>query len=93
MEQVKVQLPDSLQDAVFTMVRSSVRVAVNEAYTRNQYPAYMNKAEAIKYLHISRPTFNTWEKNGITIPTIEIDGLRRYKRSDLDKFMDQHKLN
>ena len=62
MGQVKVQLPDSLQDAVFTMVRSSVRVAVNEAYTRNQFPNYMNKTEAIKYLHVSRPTFNSWEK-------------------------------
>ena len=48
----------------------------------------MTKQEASKYLHISPVTFNKWQQ-AYNIPVIEIEGVKRYKRNALDKFMTQ----
>ena len=53
----------------------------------------MNKTEARKYLHISSKTLLDWETQYNDIPIIVIDGIKRYKRTDLDEWMQQHRLN
>ena len=49
-----------------------------------------NKTKASVYLGISRTTFDVWLKK-YQIPYTMIDGIRRYAKKDLDKFMEEHK--
>ena len=48
------------------------------------------KSKASVYLGISRTTFDVWLKK-YQIPYTMIDGIRRYAKKDLDKFMEEHK--
>lgn len=49
---------------------------------------WFNVTEAAYYLNISRPTFYKWSKD---IPHALVDGIRRWSKEDLDKFMNDHK--
>lgn len=89
---IKVQLPEDLQQAITHMARQAIKQALTEA-KKNSFPPYMNKTEARKYLHISSKTLLDWETQYDDIPIIVIDGIQRYKRTDLDKWMQQHRLN
>lgn len=93
MENLQVQLPDDLQEATKKMIADSLNSALKELEIKNSFPPYMNKTEARKYLHISSKTLLDWETQYNDIPIIVIDGIQRYKRTDLDKWMQQHRLN
>lgn len=93
MESLKVQLPDNLQEATKKMIADSLNSALKELEIKNSFPPYMNKTEARKYLHISSKTLLDWETQYNDIPIIVIDGIKRYKRTDLDEWMQQHRLN
>lgn len=93
MESLKVQLPDDLQEATKKMIADSLNSALKELEIKNSFPPYMNKVEATKYLHISSKTLLDWEEQYNDIPIIVINGIQRYKRTDLDEWMQQHRLN
>lgn len=93
MESLKVQLPYDLQEATKKMIADSLNSALKELEIKNSFPPYMNKTEARKYLHISSKTLLDWETQYNDIPIIVIDGIQRYKRTDLDEWMQQHRLN
>ena len=93
MENLQVQLPDDLQEATKKMIADSLNSALKELEIKNSFPPYMNKTEARKYLHISSKTLLDWETQYNDIPIIVIDGIKRYKRTDLDEWMQQHRLN
>ncbi|WP_251574574.1 helix-turn-helix domain-containing protein [Limosilactobacillus agrestimuris] len=93
MESLKVQLPNDLQEATKKMIADSLNSALKELEIKNSFPPYMNKTEARKYLHISSKTLLDWETQYDDIPIIVIDGIQRYKRTDLDEWMQQHRLN
>ena len=93
MENLQVQLPDELQEATKKMIADSLNSALKELEIKNSFPPYMNKTEARKYLHISSKTLLDWETQYNDIPIIVIDGIKRYKRTDLDEWMQQHRLN
>ena len=93
MENLQVQLPDDLQEATKKMIADSLNSALKELEIKNSFPPYMNKTEARKYLHISSRTLLDWETQYDDIPIIVIDGIQRYKRTDLDEWMQQHRLN
>ena len=93
MENLQVQLPEDLQEATKKMIADSLNSALKELEIKNSFPPYMNKTEARKYLHISPKTLLDWETQYNDIPIIVIDGIQRYKRTDLDEWMQQHRLN
>lgn len=93
MENLQVQLPEDLQEATKKMIADSLNSALKELEIKNSFPPYMNKTEARKYLHISSKTLLDWETQYNDIPIIVIDGIQRYKRTDLDEWMQQHRLN
>ena len=93
MENLKVQLPEDLQEATKKMIADSLEHAVKELELKNSFPPYLNKTEARKYLHVSSKTLLDWEAQYNDIPIIVIDGIQRYKRTDLDEWMQQHRLN
>ena len=57
---------------------------------KNPKYGWFNKTDAAIYLDVSRPTLDQWIKN-YKIPYSMIDGIRRFSRTDLDKFMEEHK--
>lgn len=89
MESLKVQLPDDLQEATKSMIADSLDYAVREIQTKNSFPPYLNKGEASAYCGVSRGVFNAWLKK-YDIPTIQIEGVSRFRREALDDFMQQH---
>ena len=93
MESLQVQLPNDLQVAIITMAQDALKQAVIDAKEKDSFRPYMTKTETAKYLHVSPKTLNDWEKSYKDIPVIVIEGVRRYNRTDLDKWMGKHKLN
>lgn len=85
---IGLQLPPELQEATKAMIGDALNKAIKDAQNKNSFPPYMTKQEASKYLHISPVTFNKWQQ-AYNIPVIEIEGVKRYKRTELDKFMSQ----
>jgi len=49
---------------------------------------YLTSAEMAEALKISLVTLWSWDKKGITIP-LKIGNQKRYRRSDLEKFLNQ----
>ena len=85
MEQLKVELPDNVSDAITTAVFDSFKKA-REVSQNDKYPVYLTKKQACEYLNISNRTLNDWiEKEDI--PFKHIGKVYRFNRNDLDKFM------
>ncbi|MBB1068747.1 helix-turn-helix domain-containing protein [Limosilactobacillus sp. RRLNB_1_1] len=90
---VEFKLPTDLQEAIKQIVSSSVAQIITETQQKNNYRPYMTKQETASYLHIAPKTLLDWEAKYKDIPTIEIDGVKRYRRTDLDNWMETRKLN
>lgn len=57
---------------------------------KNPMYGWYNATNAAKYLGVDRTTFYRWKKR-YCIPFSMIDGVIRYGKKDLDKFMEEHK--
>lgn len=66
------------------------RIVDERLSTTTRDDRWLNKTNAAEYLDVSRPTLNKWIKK-YQIPYSMIDGIRRYSKDDLDKFMEEHK--
>lgn len=86
-EDLQIQLPKDVQEATLKMVHTILITAVKDIEKQKSFPPYMTKQEASKYLHISGNTFDKWQRE-LNIPVIQIEGVKRYKRSSLDKAME-----
>lgn len=89
MENLQVQLPDDLQEATRAMISEALDEAVADIQVKNSFPPYLNKGEASAYCRVSRSVFNSWITK-YNIPTIQIEGVSRFRREALDNFMQQH---
>ena len=89
MESLQVQLPNDLREATKTMIGDALSEAIKDAQNKNSFPPYLNKGEASAYCGVSRGVFNSWIEK-YNIPTIEIEGVSRFRRKALDEFMQQH---
>lgn len=87
MENLEIQLPENVQEATLKMVHTVLTTAVKDIEKQKSFPPYMTRQEASKYLHISGTTFDKWQCK-LNIPVIQIEGVKRYKRSSLDKAME-----
>lgn len=87
MENLEVQLPKDVQEATLNMINQALTKAVHGIKQQKSFPPYMTKQEASKYLHVSGNTFDKWQRE-LNIPVIQIEGVKRYKRSSLDKAME-----
>ena len=86
-EDLQIQLPKDVQEATLKMVHTILITAVKDIEKQKSFPPYMTKQEASKYLHVSGNTFDKWQRE-LNIPVIQIEGVKRYKRSSLDKAME-----
>lgn len=87
MENLEVQLPKDIQEATLKMINQALTKAVHGVKQQKSFPPYLTRQEASKYLHISGTTFDKWQRE-LHIPVIQIEGVKRYKRSSLDKAME-----
>lgn len=87
---VKLQLPKELEQATLELIEASLNSVVAEIKASDQFPEYMNQKQASKYLGISPVTFIKWEKNYSDFPNVIIEGVKRYKKSALNDFMEKH---
>lgn len=58
--------------------------------SNNNFPKYMDLGAACSYLSVSRNTLNKYIYN-YDLPIIQIDGVKRMSKHDLDTFMHNHK--
>lgn len=84
---VSVNLPPELQEATLKMINTALSMAVKDIEKQKSFPPYLTRQEASKYLHVSGTTFDKWQCK-LNIPVIQIEGVKRYKRSSLDKAME-----
>lgn len=89
MESLQVQLPNDLQEATKAMIGDALNKAIKDVQNKNSFPPYLNKGEASAYCGVSRGVFNSWIKK-YDIPTIQIEGVSRFRREALDEFLIQH---
>lgn len=89
MESLQVQLPNDLQEATKAMIGDALNKAIKDVQIKNSFPPYLNKGEASAYCGVSRGVFNSWIEK-YNIPTIQIEGVSRFRREALDEFLIQH---
>ena len=82
-----VQLPGELNDAIIDAVKSSFAMAKDQFTNENQFPLYLNKKQACQYLNVSYGTLMKWVKSEPSFPCSDVDGVVRFNRNELDKFM------
>ncbi|TLQ03784.1 hypothetical protein FEZ51_07695 [Pediococcus stilesii] len=63
----------------------SAKKAFEEAGRQEQFPEYMNKKQASKYLNINDRTLNKFITQGLKITVL--DGVQRLSKKECDRFM------
>lgn len=86
---IGLKLPDELQEATKAMIGNALNEAIKDIQNKNDFPPYLNKQEAAAYVKVSRSVFSNWVTK-YHIPIISIEGIRRFRREDLDNFMKEH---
>lgn len=82
-----VQLPDELNSAICDAVKNTLVAAKKTFDEKEQYPHYLNKKQACSYLNVSYRTLMSWVKNDPNFPYRDVNGVVRFNRDELDKFM------
>lgn len=85
MEQLKVELPKEITDAIKIEVIQAFQDAKKDTQEK-VFPLYMSKKQTCEYLGIANRTLNEWIETG-DIPYKHIGKTYRFNRNDLDKFM------
>lgn len=85
MEQLKVELPKEITDAIKIEVIQAFQDAKKDTQEK-VFPLYMSKKQTCEYLGIANRTLNEWIETG-DIPYKHIGNTYRFNRNDLDKFM------
>jgi len=54
---------------------------------------YFDRLEAAAYLNLSANTLDRWRCQKLNLPYHKIGGAIRYKKSDLDSYLEQHRVS
>lgn len=87
MEQITMQLPNDLQNAIVEEVRTALHEVIKTNQQQSKFPPYMNQKLAASYLHVAPATLIKWEKRYNDFPVLVIEGTKRYSKASLDKWM------
>lgn len=86
----EIKLSPELTNALKVAIADAAKSIVESEKMKrrdNQWPEYLNKGQACKYLGVSYNTLQKWTSEKI-IPYKKIGGVYRFSRNDLDKFME-----
>ncbi|WP_308556772.1 DNA-binding protein [uncultured Lactobacillus sp.] len=91
MDAIKMELPSELKDAITQTIGDALQTTVKAIKEENSFPPYMNQKMAATYLHVAPATLIKWEKHYADFPVIVVDGVKRYPKSSLNKWMQSRK--
>lgn len=91
MTELKIPLPDSIQDELKAMIRNAAMQAIDEAIQRqNKSKEWFNQKEACEYLGISFGTFQNFRNLGLRISTVQ--GKTLVSKKEINRFLEEHQL-
>lgn len=79
------EVQDELKQDISIIISQSI-----EHFKEVNQPRYFKKFEALSYINCSNNTMDKLIKKGL--PAICIDGLVRYDRIEIDRFLEKHKI-
>lgn len=86
----EIDLSKILGEKIAKILISEMNQVVKEHVENIKQKEYLNINEACEYIGIS---FNTIKKFiELGLPIIMIDGIKRIKKSDIDKFLEKYKI-
>lgn len=85
--EAEIKLSPELENALKVAINTAVQKIVDDSKRESsEWPMYMNKGTAAKYLGISNNTLTEWIGSD-SVPFKKIGRSYRFNRNDLDKFM------
>lgn len=89
MAELKIPLPDSIQDELKTMIRNAAIQAINEATQREtKAKDWMDQKSACEYIGISFSTFQNFRKLGLRISTVQ--GKTLVSKKEINRFLEEY---
>ncbi|MDM8220988.1 helix-turn-helix domain-containing protein [Limosilactobacillus vaginalis] len=83
----KTSIPDDFATAIKEEILNII-IQTRKSSLNDQFPPYLSKAEAAKYLGISTQTLTEWMLNpNLHLPYKRIGKTYRFNRLELDRFM------
>ena len=82
-----VQLPEELNEAIVEAVKTTFIHANEKAVKGKEFPLYLNTKQACEYLNVSYNTLQKFIKSDNNFPYSSVDGVVRFNRNELDKYM------
>lgn len=77
-----------LRDSIISIIRDAFQVFMNQKLEETRY---LQQKDARKYIGgITNQDFKRWVSLGLR--EIEVDGVLRYDKKDIDEFMERHKV-
>ncbi|WP_353990020.1 DNA-binding protein [Pediococcus argentinicus] len=90
MQMIPLQISDDALESIRAEMLASAKEAFEQTAKQQAFPKFMTKDQAAKYLHVSFKTLQKYVVLGL--PVIEVDGIQRLDRNDLDNFYQSHKI-
>ena len=89
MAELKIPLPDSIQDELKTMIRNAAIQAINEATQREtKAKDWMDQKSACEYIGVSFATFQNFRKLGLRISTVQ--GKSLVSKKEINRFLEEY---
>lgn len=88
MMQLTINLPDDFFDQALA---ESVAKIASQANRADEFPPFMDKGTAAKFLGCSRGTLDKWIRNE-NLPFIKIDGMYRFSKEKLILWLNNHEM-
>lgn len=90
MMEIPFELSDTALHQIGSVMQDMASKAFKDAGTRQQFPPYMTKQEAAKYLHVSSQTLSGFIAEGLGVTTV--GNITRISKVSADKFMEAHTI-
>lgn len=89
MVEIKIPLPDSIQDEIKVMIRNAAAQAIEEAVKRERITKdWMDQKTACEYLGISFGTLQNFRRLGLKISTVQ--GKTLVSKKEINRFLESY---
>lgn len=87
--QLNLETSESFEKQLQQSISKQLHEELGSFVNSSGYPPYMNKKETAKYLGVAYKTFDKWADE-VSLPFVKIGNVKRYKRSQIDSFLQAH---
>lgn len=89
MVEIKIPLPDSIQDEIKVMIRNAAAQAIEESVQRERIAKdWMDQKTACEYLGVSFGTLQNFRRLGLKISTVQ--GKTLVSKKEINRFLEEH---